>query len=199
MTKAPGDHAAVFLDRDGVLNAAVVRGGKPFPPATLQDFKLMPRVRKACAELKAMGFRLVVVTNQPDVGRGCQSRRTVEAMHRRLLQLVPELDRIEVCYDSGDEVPPSPDRKPAPGMVLRAARELEVDLSRSFLVGDRWRDIDCGHAAGCRTIFIDHGYGEALRQSPDFRASDLEHASKIILEISAIRSTVTSPSPPTPT
>jgi D-glycero-D-manno-heptose 1,7-bisphosphate phosphatase len=187
----PGNGAAVFLDRDGVLNAALVREGKPYAPATLQEFTVLPGVREACARLKAAGFHLVVVTNQPEVGRGAQSQEAVEAMHAKLRRLVPELDRIEVCYDAGRTNPRSPDRKPAPGMVLRAARELGVQLFRSFLVGDRWRDIDCGHAAGCHTIFIDRGYAESLRHQPDFYACDLAEAAKIILENSPTRSTLT--------
>jgi D-glycero-D-manno-heptose 1,7-bisphosphate phosphatase len=102
-------------------------------------------------------------------------------MHRKLQSLLP-LDRIEVCYDSGHEATPSPNRKPAPGMLLRAAQELNIDLSHSFMVGDRWRDIDCGYAAGCRTVFIDWGYCEELRHSPDFHASNLSEATDWILQ-----------------
>ncbi|PAW79135.1 MAG: D,D-heptose 1,7-bisphosphate phosphatase [Verrucomicrobia bacterium Tous-C9LFEB] len=170
---------AVFLDRDGVLNAPVVRDGKPYPPQTVAAFQLLPGVAEACAQLKDAGYLLVVVTNQPDVGRGTQSREAVEAMHAKLQELVP-VDRIEVCYDADDAVG-SGRRKPAPGMILEAARALDVDLAQSFMVGDRWRDVDCGANAGCRTIFIDRGYREELRQQPDFVAQDLADAVGIIL------------------
>lgn len=170
---------AVFLDRDGVLNAVVVRDGKPYPPAYLGEFVLLEGVREACADLRAAGFLLVVATNQPDVGRGTQSREAVEEMHAHLARELP-LDRIEVCYDPGGGLP-SLDRKPAPGMLLRAAAELSIDLGASYMVGDRWRDIDCGAAAGCTTVFIDRGYSEELRAPPDFRAADLREAADWIL------------------
>ncbi|MCE9610134.1 MAG: HAD family hydrolase [Chthoniobacter sp.] len=170
---------AVFLDRDGVINRPVVRDGKPFPPATVADFELLPEVVEACAELKGAGFLLVVATNQPDVGRGTQRRTEVEAMHALMCSALP-LDRVEVCYDPG-QGQASDFRKPAPGMLLRAARELDIDLAQSWMIGDRWRDIDCGTAAGCRTIFIDHGYAEPLRTAPDFRARSLHAAVPLII------------------
>jgi D-glycero-D-manno-heptose 1,7-bisphosphate phosphatase len=169
---------AVFLDRDGVINRAVVRGGKPYPPATVEEFELLPGVEEACATLKGMGFLLVVATNQPDVGRGTQTKEDVEAMHATMRSRLP-IDQVEVCYDPGQGIP-SDFRKPAPGMLLRAARELRIDLPGSFMIGDRWRDIDCGAAAGCRTIFVDHGYDEALRQMPDFRVKSLREAADAI-------------------
>lgn len=172
--------SAVFLDRDGVINRAVVRDGKPFPPATVAEFELLPGVEEACARLKAAGWLLIVATNQPDVGRGTQRREEVEAMHAAMSARLP-IDRVEVSYDPGQGVP-SEFRKPAPGMLLRAARELDIDLARSWMIGDRWRDIDCGAAAGCRTIFIDYGYNEKLRAEPDFRVKNLSEAADLILQ-----------------
>ncbi|HEV7866411.1 MAG TPA: HAD family hydrolase [Chthoniobacteraceae bacterium] len=171
---------AVFLDRDGVINRAAVREGKPYPPATVAEFELLPGVEEACAELKAAGFLLVVATNQPDVGRGTQRREQVEAMHAAMKSKLP-IDRVEVCYDPGQGMP-SEFRKPAPGMLLRAARELGIDLAGSWMIGDRWRDVDCGAAAGCRTIFIDCGYAETLRTLPEFRVRNLSEAAEIILK-----------------
>jgi D-glycero-D-manno-heptose 1,7-bisphosphate phosphatase len=173
---------AVFLDRDGVLNASVVRNGSPYPPQTLEEFQLYPEVYEACASLRAAGYLLVVVTNQPDVGRGTQAQEVVESMHA-FLQGELSLDRIEVCYDPGGTEPPCEDRKPRPGMVLRAARELDIDLDQSFLVGDRWRDIDCALAAGCRAVFIDRGYDEALRGQPHHRCAHLGEAAQWILSV----------------
>ena len=168
---------AVFLDRDGTLNSQVIRDGKPYPPATLEDFTLIEGVANGCARLREAGFTLVVVTNQPDVGRGIQKRTIVEAMNARLRELVPAIDHIEVCYDAGAAAR----RKPAPGMLFDSARTLGLDLARSWMVGDRWRDIDCGVSAGCRTIFIDFGYDEKLRSRPDFLVSDFPAAVGIIL------------------
>jgi D-glycero-D-manno-heptose 1,7-bisphosphate phosphatase len=170
---------AVFLDRDGVINRAVVRDGKPYPPASVAEFELLPGVEEACARLKAAGWLVVVATNQPDVGRGTQRREDVEAMHAAMTARLP-IDRVEVCYDPG-QGQSSEFRKPAPGMLLRAAREQDIDLARSWMIGDRWRDIDCGAAAGCRTIFIDYGYDEKLRAPPDFRAPSLFAAAELLL------------------
>jgi D-glycero-D-manno-heptose 1,7-bisphosphate phosphatase len=170
---------AVFLDRDGVINAAVVRDGKPYAPTTLAEFCILPGVSEACALLHDAGFYLVVATNQPDVGRGKLDRSVVEDMHRIMCEQLP-IDRVEVCYDAGG-TPNSEFRKPRPGMLIRAAEALDIDLAQSYMVGDRWRDIDCGDAAGCKTIFIDRGYAEPLRAQPDFTASDLLAAARIIL------------------
>ena len=131
--------------------------------------------------LRAAGFLLVVVTNQPDVGRGALAAEVVQGMHARLRELLP-IDRVEVCFDSGQGAR-SEFRKPRPGMLLRAAAELGIDISRSFMVGDRWRDIDCGHAAGCVTVFIDHGYDEPLRRQPHWRARDLLEAARLVLSL----------------
>jgi D-glycero-D-manno-heptose 1,7-bisphosphate phosphatase len=171
--------AAVFLDRDGVINRAVVRAGKPYPPASLNEFVLLDGVEEACHLLKTAGFLLVVVTNQPDVGRGSQSREAVEEMHAVMCQRL-HLDRVEVCFDADDSTG-SNRRKPKPGMLLDASRELNIDLGKSIMIGDRWRDIDCGHAAGCTTIFIDYSYEERLRAEPDMRAVSLLDAARLIV------------------
>ena len=171
---------AVFLDRDGVVNRALERDRKPYPPRNLAEFEILPEVPAACARLKAAGFLLVVVTNQPDVGRGTLSQETVEAVHAEMCRRLP-IDRVEVCYHPGQGASECDCRKPKPGMLLRAAQALGIDLAQSWMVGDRWRDIDCGHAAGCRTIFIDRGYAEELRQEPHFSAGNLAEAADIIL------------------
>ena len=173
---------AVFLDRDGTLNVQVVREGKPYPPRSVEDFRLFPEVPDACAQLAAAGYVLVVATNQPDVGRGTQSQESVEAMHAQLQRWIPQLARIEVCYAPGlDPAVKDPRRKPEPGMLLDAARALNLDLSRSWMVGDRWRDIDCGRRAGVRTVFIDFGYAEELRAQPDFTVASFSAAVAAIL------------------
>jgi D-glycero-D-manno-heptose 1,7-bisphosphate phosphatase len=174
---------AVFLDRDGVLNRPVVRDGRPFPPAHIEEFELYPDATSACEQLKAAGFCLVVVTNQPDVGRGTQTRGIVEAMHAKLRAAIPSLDAIEVCFHAGSaHGEPCECRKPRPGMLLRAAAALDIDLRQSFLIGDRWRDVDCAHAAGCRAVLIDRGYNETLREEPEFTAATLSAAVNAILK-----------------
>ena len=180
----PPKFPAVFLDRDGTLNRQIIRDGKPHPPSTLAEFELFPGVPAACAALAAAGYLLVVATNQPDIGRGTQSVAVIESMHARLRSLVPSIARIEVCYAPGQGVADPADyrRKPAPGMLLDAARTLHLDLARSWIVGDRWRDIDCGKCAGVRTVFIDFGYDEALQAPPDFTVQSFPAAAAIILQ-----------------
>ena len=185
---------AIFLDRDGVINVSVVRDGKPYAPSTVEEFTLLPGVVEACRKLKDAGFILVVATNQPDVGRGTQPQATVEAMHAKMCAVLP-IDRVEVCYHAGRGEPECDCRKPKPGMLLRAAADLGIDLKNSFMVGDRWRDIDCGQAAGVRTIFIDYNYDEALRQAPDHRVKDLAEAADLILSLSVERRIDAGPRP----
>ena len=177
---------AVFLDRDGVLNVPEIRDGLPYPPRDLAGFRLYPEAKEGCELLHRAGFLLVVVTNQPDVGRGTQEPAVLEAMHARLRDELP-LARIEVSTAADDLAPEAGRRKPAPGMVLDAARELGADLARSYLVGDRWRDIDCGHAAGCTTIFIERGYSEKLRRPPHHYAANLLDAAQLILRLEQAR------------
>lgn len=162
-TSSGSARPAVFLDRDGVLNRAVVRDGKPFPPSGLKELELLPDVASSLLDLKAHGFALYVITNQPDVSRGAQTRETVEAIHQALASSLP-IDGIFVCYH--DDADDCPCRKPKPGLLFEAQRKHNIDLSRSFVVGDRWRDIDAGHSAGCRTILIDYGYREKKPAHP---------------------------------
>ena len=174
---------AVFLDRDGTLNVPVVRDGLPYPPASAAEFKLFAGAAEACRALHAAGYVLVVATNQPDVGRGTMARATVEDVHARLLELIPEITRIEVCYapGKGQKSPEDYRRKPEPGMLLDAAAALGLDLKRSWMIGDRWRDIDCGHRAGVRSVFIDLGYREELKESPTFVVKSIQDAAAIVL------------------
>jgi D-glycero-D-manno-heptose 1,7-bisphosphate phosphatase len=148
---------AVFLDRDGVLTRALVRNGKAYAPVTPDEMEMDADAPAALARLKAAGFLLVVITNQPDVSRGITRREDVEAMHATLRAALP-LDAFFVCYH--DNADACYCRKPMPGMLLQAAAAHGIDLVQSFMVGDRWRDIDAGAAAGCRTVWIDRGYNE---------------------------------------
>jgi len=171
---------AVFLDRDGVISRSLVREGLPFAPTTLEDFQILPETAEACRRLKQAGFLLIVVTNQPEVGRGTIKQETVEAMHAKMCRDLP-IDRVGVCYHPGHGMSHCDCRKPKTGLLVSAAEELNIDLAQSWMVGDRWRDIDCGFAAGCNTVFIDRGYAETLKHAPDYRAKNLAEASEIIL------------------
>ncbi len=173
---------AVFLDRDGVINRAVVRDGKPYPPDSLDAFELLPGVPEALARFRSAGMRVVVVTNQPDVRTGVQRREVVDAMHERLRTTLP-IDDIRTCFHVDADACSC--RKPKPGMLFDAAREGDLELSESFLVGDRWRDVGAGRAAGCRTIWINRGYREREAESPDWIALGLPEAGEIILKVLA--------------
>jgi D-glycero-D-manno-heptose 1,7-bisphosphate phosphatase len=168
---------AAFLDRDGVLNVPVVRDGKPYPPATAAEFEIYPDVPGAVQALREMGFAIFVVTNQPDVARGAQKQSEIEAMNEKLRDATGLKDFYVCWHDDGDACDC---RKPKPGLLTRAAAEHGISLADSFMIGDRWRDVDCGHSAGCKTIFIDRGYSERLRKEPDYRACDLASAVAVI-------------------
>jgi D-glycero-D-manno-heptose 1,7-bisphosphate phosphatase len=169
---------AVFLDRDGVINRAVVRDGKPYPPASLEEIEILPGVHEALQKLHDANYLLVVVTNQPDVARGAAKREDVELMNAFLSSQLP-IDDFKTCYhDSGDKCNC---RKPLPGALIEAAQEHNIDLSKSFMVGDRWRDVEAGASAGCKTFFINYRYAEQKPDAPDFIVSSLLEAKKIIL------------------
>lgn len=169
---------AVFLDRDGVLTRSLVREGKGYAPRTLAEFEILPEAGQACALMKNAGYLLIVVTNQPDVGRGLVPLKVMEEMHRRL-QLALPLDEILACTDPSEN--PGPRRKPAPGMLLEAAAKWEVDFQASFIIGDRKSDIEAGEAVNCRGIFIDREYNEAKPAQPAATCKSLLEAALWIL------------------
>jgi D-sedoheptulose 7-phosphate isomerase len=176
---APEKRRAVFLDRDGVINRAFVRDGKPFPPPTPQELEVLPDVPEALRELKSYGYLLIVVTNQPDVGRGKQSRQALDAMHEALRKSLPLDDIFVCCHTEKDNCNC---RKPSPGMFLEAAQKHNIDLAASFMVGDRWRDIEAGYNAGCKTILVDYGYSERPPdREPDLRVTSLREAADWII------------------
>ncbi|MBI3317873.1 MAG: HAD family hydrolase [Candidatus Omnitrophica bacterium] len=169
---------AVFLDRDGVLLKATVEGGVFRTARSIEEFELLPRVAEALGLLRGAGLELVVVTNQPEVKRGFIDRSLVEAFHDRLRRELG-LAHIYTCYhDDGDHCAC---RKPEPGMLRQAARELGLSLKDSFLVGDRWRDIEAGRRAGCRTLLVRHSHsGEA---QPDWEVESLYEAARKIITL----------------
>ena len=171
---------AVFLDRDGVLNRAVHRAGRPFVPASLDELEILPGVDEALGRLRAAAFLLVGATNQPDVARGLVSRESVEAIHEFMRKRLP-LDDIRVCYHVDTDRCAC--RKPQPGMLFAAAVSRQIQLHGSFMIGDRWRDIGAGKAAGCTTILV-NGFQEdsAPRISPDIELPDLPAAADWILQ-----------------
>ena len=168
----------MFLDRDGVINSAVVRDGKPYPPRSLAEMEIIDDAPAALDRLRQAGFLLIVVTNQPDVARGTQSREVVELLNARLSSVMP-IDEFLVCYH--DEADACACRKPQPGLIRDAAARHVIDLRSSFLIGDRWRDIEAGQRAGCSTYFIDYGYAERQPAAPFTRVNSLAEAVESII------------------
>jgi D-glycero-D-manno-heptose 1,7-bisphosphate phosphatase len=171
---------AVFLDRDGVINRAVVRNGKPYPPSSVLELEILPGVGDALNRLESAGFDLIVVTNQPDIARGTTTSAAVDDINRKLAESLP-LREFRICpHDADDQCDC---RKPKPGLLLQASGELGIDLSSSFMVGDRWRDVEAGRRAGCRTLFIDYGYDEQQPDAYDYRVTSLSDAADVILAV----------------
>lgn len=148
---------AVLFDRDGVINQALVRDGKPYPPSGSHEFVLVDGIVETAEELRRRGYLLFVFTNQPDVARGTQSREQVEIFHRHILARLP-ITKVYSCFH--DDADNCACRKPKPGMIYWARDEYELDLPGSWVVGDRWRDVEAGATAGCNTILIRYGYRE---------------------------------------
>ncbi len=172
---------AAFLDRDGVLNRAVFRGGRPYAPRSLEDFVILADAAGAVRRLKTAGYLVIVVTNQKDVGAGLLLPEVLDQMHTRLAEAMP-IDDIRVCTCIDE----CPCYKPNAGMLTEAARDWNIDLSASVMIGDRWRDIGAGKNAGCRTVFIERGYAEDMVFEPDSVATDLVDAVDQILRHSTV-------------
>jgi len=168
---------AVFLDRDGVIIRTDVREGKPYAITTLGALDVLDGAADAIRRLHDTGFVIIVVSNQPDVAAGKVARDVVEAINAELMEKLA-IDEIKVCYDSQ-----TPCYKPQPGMLLEAAKKHDIDLSNSYMVGDRWRDVGAGKAAGCITIFIDCGYAETLTVKPDKVSGSIGEAAALILKL----------------
>lgn len=170
------NNRAAFLDRDGVLVREIVRDNQAFAAIDLAEFAIYPDARAQVQRLHDAGLLCIVFTNQPEVGRGLLAPETLDEMHQRLRTEVP-LHDILICPHGQDGICTC--RKPLPGMLLDAAEKWGVDLAASYVVGDRWRDIDAGLAAGCFSILIDRPYSDCERA--DARVHSLAEAVDLIL------------------
>jgi D-glycero-D-manno-heptose 1,7-bisphosphate phosphatase len=171
---------AVFLDRDGIINRAVVREGRPYPPATLENVEILSGALTSLQRLAACGYVLIGITNQPDVARDIQSREIVESINQLIQSRLP-IREIFVCYH--DDTDDCDCRKPKPGLIWQAAKKYGLDLSVSWMIGDRWKDIAAGQAAGLKTIFVDYHYDEIYQGiSADFTVEDTVFLADIILK-----------------
>jgi D-glycero-D-manno-heptose 1,7-bisphosphate phosphatase len=171
---------AVFLDRDGIINRAIIREGKPYPPSKLDEFEILPGSINSLSRLANFGYVLIGVTNQPDVARGIQSRETVEVFNTLIQSKLP-ITEFFVCYH--DNLDNCECRKPKPGLILKATEKYGLDLSKSWMVGDRWKDITAGQTAGLKTIFVNYNYAETYKGSfADYTVNDTDAIADIILK-----------------
>ena len=171
---------AIFLDRDGVINQVNLVDGKPYPPKDINELILLPKVAESLQLLKNAGYFLIVITNQPDVARGKTKIETVEVMNQYLKDSLA-IDHFFTCYH--DDIENCNCRKPKPGSFLKAAEQYNINISSSFMIGDRWRDVEAGNNVGCKTFFIDYSYREKQPKSYDYKVKSLYEAAKIILGI----------------
>jgi D-glycero-D-manno-heptose 1,7-bisphosphate phosphatase len=163
-----------------VINESIVVSGKPYSPIIPDNFKLLAGVKEALKDLRKAGYLNVIVTNQPDVSTGKQSKSNIEAIHNMLCRELP-IDLVMVCYHVDEDNCLC--RKPRSGMLIEAAIKLGIDISQSFMVGDRWRDVACGQEAGCKEVFfIDYGYNERTPEAPFTRVDSLLMCAKKIIE-----------------
>ncbi|MBL0313288.1 MAG: HAD family hydrolase [Holophagaceae bacterium] len=178
--------AAIFLDRDGTLNEEVDYLHKP------EELVLIPGAAQAVAKLNALGIPIAVVTNQSGIGRGYFGFDEFNEVTARMAHLLAEagahLDAVYVAphHEMGQGEfahPDHPERKPNAGMLTRAAQEHGLDLSRSWMVGDKESDLEAGRRAGCRVALVRTGYGKSVDGSlADLVAEDLSEAVDRILE-----------------
>ena len=170
---------AVFLDRDGVINRSIVRDGKPYAPTSWFEIEILPDVLDALVKLRRAGYLNVVITNQPDISTGLQTQSSVDLIHKNLKAELA-LDAFFICpHVNADRCEC---RKPMPGLLMQAAKQFDIDISQSYLVGDRWRDIEAGQKAGCAaSFFVDYGYHEPRPYEPYTAVANLSAAAKLIL------------------
>ena len=154
------------------------REGRAFAPTNVQDFQFMPGIRELIERVRTAGFRVVVVTNQPDVAKGNMTLEALEEMHRILKRELP-VDDVRMCMHV--DLDSCECRKPKAGMLLEAAGTFDLDLQRSFIIGDTWRDMGAGKTASCTTILLDSGYGENHAEAADYVVQSLDQAARIIL------------------
>ena len=169
---------AVFLDRDGVVNAVKLKNRKPYPPSNLDELIVLDGVRESVEKFELNGLTVVVVTNQPDITNGHTTFKIVKEIHQRIAQLTG-LRYFYVCHHNSEAQCLC--RKPKPGLLTNAASDLKLDLKNSFMVGDRWSDITAGQSVGCKNFFVNNAYLEPKPTLPFIEVESLMQASDYIL------------------
>lgn len=168
---------AVFLDRDGVINPVVMKKGKPHPPLP-QDYEIYSNAPEALNALKKQGFLVFIFTNQPDISKKLITKEELNKIHQKVSQTLP-IDEIVTCIHLEEDQCHC--RKPKAGMLLYLQKKWDLDFNQSFVVGDRWRDIEAGAAVNCKTILIGDGYNEK-KISADWNVKDIKEMTEIILK-----------------
>lgn len=169
-------HRAVFFDRDGVINEVILRDGQPVSPRRLEDFVFKDGIRDVVHQLKSAGYKVIVISNQPDLARGHITQEILDRMSQKMREEI-SIDDIFICPH--DDHHQCSCRKPNPGMILQAAEKWGLDLKTSYFVGDTWKDMEAGKTAGCQTILVDAIYNREVHS--DFRVKSLAEATSIIL------------------
>ena len=168
---------AIFLDRDGTLNKAFIKNGLPFSPSSFNEFEILPGVKESLLKLKKLNFVCLLITNQPDVSRGKIKKNVVIQMNNFLKSEI-KLDDIFICYH--DDHDNCECRKPKPGLLLNAKKKWNINLNKSYMIGDRWKDIQAGINAGCKTVFINNGYKDNKKIKANFITDSLLDAVYIL-------------------
>lgn len=167
---------AIFLDRDGVINDVIFRGSnKPIAPWSLEEFKLYVGIEEPLRQLSDSGYLLFVVSNQPDISKGLVDIQIVQQMNDIIVSQFP-IEKVVFCPH--EDRHKCACRKPKSGMLIELAAEYGVDLNASYLIGDNWKDIAAGEAAGCKTILIKRAYNKTV--NADNYVQSLDEVTKII-------------------
>lgn len=172
-------YRAIFLDRDGVIVKPKVKNRKSYAPIAFKDFKIYKNIKKKILLLKKLGFKIIVITNQPDVENKKISLKLINKMHRYLSKNL-FLDGIYTCVHSQDSNCEC--RKPKIGLFLKAANSKKILLKKSYMIGDRKSDIDAGIRAGCSSIFVDRNYLETKPKNQIFTAKNFNMAANFIIK-----------------
>lgn len=171
---------AVFLDRDGIINRAIIEKGKPYPPLRISKVYSIEGIKEVIEKIHEKGYLAIVVTNQPDVANHLVDKRTVDKINEYLKSIV-KFDDVFTCYHN--EKDNCDCRKPKVGLFIKAKGLYQIDFSKSFVVGDRWKDIEAGKNIGCKTIFVDYGYNEKRPKNPSYVIKNVTEISDILEEI----------------
>ncbi len=171
------NNVAVFLDRDGVINKPIIKNRKPFAPTTHNEFAIYPEAAACVLKMHSAGFRVIIVTNQKDVGKKIIAQSELEEMHASIHEKL-KIDEIKVCICTDE----CACYKPNPGMLLEAKNDWNLDLKKCFIIGDTWRDIGAGFNVGCKTILIERCYNMPMPYTPNFIVKNLQQATSIVLK-----------------